>query len=101
MAFIESMILASQAYNNAFSAIAAQTGISLAAVSLLFGIVSLWSLAWKGIALWKSARKKSPVWFIVLLAVNTIGILEILYIFIFSKIGKEKPISVKARKTKK
>jgi len=90
MTFIESIIAASQAYNNTLSAIAVQTGISLAVISLLFGIVSLWSLVWKGIALWKSARKKSIVWFIVLLAVNTIGILEILYIFIFSKIGEKK-----------
>ena len=57
-------------------------------------ILLAWSLIWKGVALWKSARKNSIVWFIILLVVNTAGILEILYIFIFSKIGK-------AEKTKK
>jgi methionyl-tRNA synthetase len=46
-----------------------------------------WIIAWKGLALWKSARLKQPVWFIVLLVVNTLGILEILYIFVFSKFG--------------
>jgi methionyl-tRNA synthetase len=35
--------------------------------------------------LWKSARNTDKVWFIVLLLVNTVGILEILYIYFFSK----------------
>lgn len=50
--------------------------------------VVVWSLVWKGLALWRAGRKNSPVWFVVLLVVNTIGILEILYYFIFSKMGK-------------
>ncbi len=45
----------------------------------------LWSLPWKGAALWKAAQNKHKVWFIVLFLVNTLAILEILYIFIFSK----------------
>jgi methionyl-tRNA synthetase len=45
----------------------------------------LWVLPWKGVALWKSARLNSKPWFVVLFLVNTIGILEILYIYIFSK----------------
>ena len=45
----------------------------------------LWSLVWTGWALWIAARKKQKVWFIALLILNTLGILEILYIFIFSK----------------
>ena len=44
-----------------------------------------WSLFWKGWALWKAAKNDSKVWFIVLLLVNTLGILDILYIFIFGK----------------
>lgn len=48
-------------------------------------LLLVWSLIWKGIALWKSARLKHKAWFIVLLILNTIGILEILYIFVFSK----------------
>ena len=46
----------------------------------------VWSVLWKLLALWKSARKNHPVWFIVIALVNTIGILEILYIYIFSEI---------------
>ena len=55
---------------------------------ILFVLVLVWSLAWKGIALWKAARAGSKNWFVVLLIINTLGILEILYIFVFSK--KEK-----------
>ncbi len=45
----------------------------------------LWTIPWKGIALWKAARKSDKAWFIILLIFNTLAILEIIYIFIFSK----------------
>jgi hypothetical protein len=48
-------------------------------------LISLWSLPWKGVALWKAARQSSILWFAILLVVNTVGLLEIFYIFIFSK----------------
>jgi methionyl-tRNA synthetase len=48
-------------------------------------LMILWTLPWKGVALWKSARNKHTIWFIVLLVCNTMAILEILYIFVFSK----------------
>lgn len=44
-------------------------------------LLQLWTLPWKGLALWKAARSNSPRWFIVLLVINTIGILEIIYLF--------------------
>lgn len=47
--------------------------------------IAIWSLAWKGVALWKAAKNSSKVWFVVMLIVNTVGILEIIYIFFFSK----------------
>ena len=52
-------------------------------------LVTLWALAWKGIALWKSARHNQKWWFIALLVINTLGLLEILYIFVFSKLGQK------------
>ena len=59
--------------------------------SNLFGLflvpLLLWSFIWKGWALWRAARNGSRGWFIALLVVNTMGILEILYLFVF---GKEK-----------
>ena len=47
--------------------------------------ILIWSIIWKGLALWKAARLESKIWFVVLLVVNTAGILEILYLYIFSK----------------
>lgn len=52
-------------------------------------IAGLWTLPWKGMALWKSAQKSELWWFIALLLINTLGLLEILYLFIFSKKGKK------------
>lgn len=48
-------------------------------------LLFIWSAVWKGIALWKSARLNHLGWFIAFMIVNTAGILEILYIYIFSK----------------
>lgn len=45
----------------------------------------VWSLAWKGWALWLSARRGEKWWFVALLVINTAGILEILYIFLIAK----------------
>lgn len=52
---------------------------------VLFYALAVWSLVWKGFALWKSAQSGSRNWFIALLLLNTVGILEIIYIFYFSK----------------
>lgn len=51
--------------------------------------LTAWSLFWKGWALWKAAKNDSKPWFIALLIVNTLGILEMLYIFIFGKSRKK------------
>jgi hypothetical protein len=53
--------------------------------TLFLVIVALWILPWKGVALWKAAQNKEKVWFIVILLVNALAILEILYIFLFQK----------------
>lgn len=57
---------------------------------ILLAVILTWSLVWKGLALWKAARMKSKVWFVAILIINTIGILEILYFFLFSKIQNTK-----------
>ncbi|EKQ56720.1 MULTISPECIES: DUF5652 family protein [unclassified Clostridium] len=51
---------------------------------ILFLLVA-WSIIWKGIALWHSARNKQLIWYIALLIVNTVGILEIIYLIFFKK----------------
>lgn len=57
------------------------TGLNL----IMFIVLVLWILVWKGWALWIAARKGSKAWYIALLVLNTVGILEIIYIFYYSK----------------
>lgn len=63
-------------------------------------LILLWVLPWKGVALWKAARKTDKVWFVAILILNTLAVLEILYIFIFSK-RKENFIKNLVKKIKK
>ncbi|MDF9809787.1 MAG: DUF5652 family protein [Aurantimicrobium sp.] len=54
----------------------------------VFGLILalvLWSSIWKGFALYRAGSLKSVPWFVVLFILNTAGILEILYLFVFSK----------------
>jgi len=46
-------------------------------------VAVVWSLIWKGYALWYSSQNKQKGWFIALLIVNTLGLLEILYLIWF------------------
>ncbi|MBU0581136.1 MAG: hypothetical protein KKA19_08150 [Candidatus Margulisbacteria bacterium] len=45
----------------------------------------IWSLPWKGVALWKAARNKQIAWFIAILLLQTVAILEMVYLFFFQK----------------
>ncbi|OGH84398.1 MAG: hypothetical protein A2261_02200 [Candidatus Magasanikbacteria bacterium RIFOXYA2_FULL_44_8] len=47
--------------------------------------VVAWSLVWKGLALWRAGRKNQLGWFIALLLINTMGILEIVYLLTAGK----------------
>lgn len=47
--------------------------------------ILFWVLPWKGVALWKAAKSGHKKWFITLFLLNTLAILEIVYIFYFSK----------------
>ena len=52
-------------------------------------IAAIWSLPWKGVALWKASRNNSVWWFVALLITNTMALLDALYIFYFSKKGRK------------
>lgn len=52
---------------------------------LFLFLILLWVLPWKGVALWKAAKNYHKKWFIALFLLNTLAILEIIYIFYFSK----------------
>ncbi|MDP6387926.1 MAG: DUF5652 family protein [Candidatus Pacebacteria bacterium] len=56
--------------------------------NMLLILALVWVLPWKGYSLWLSARKGQKWWFIILLVVNTLAILEIVYIFLIAKRGK-------------
>ena len=51
----------------------------------LFVIVVIWDAVWKFMGMWKAAKNNSIPWFICIGIFNTIGILPILYIYVFSK----------------
>ncbi len=52
----------------------------------LLVLLMVWSLFWKGLALWHSAKRGQGWWFVALLVLNTAGILEIVYLFLVLKI---------------
>jgi len=56
---------------------------------LLIIVALVWTLFWKGLALWKSAKNNQKYWFVALLVLSTIGILEIIYLAFFQKKGKK------------
>ena len=66
-------------------------GISPEVLAIVFVILAVWTAIWKGMALWNSAGRKELWWFVALMIINTLGILEILYLFVFSKKGEAPP----------
>jgi methionyl-tRNA synthetase len=54
-------------------------------VNILILVAILWTIPWKAVALWKSARNKQKIWFILFMVLNTLGILEIFYIVYWQK----------------
>ena len=51
----------------------------------VLAVVVLWTLYWKGMALWRAAKNNDTGWFIALLLINTLGILEIIYLYTVGK----------------
>lgn len=58
--------------------------------AIILPIVYIWSIVWKGLALWKAARKDAKVFFVIILLFNTVGLFEILYFFVLSKVDFDK-----------
>ncbi len=54
--------------------------------TLLIILLAVWSLFWKGLALWQAVKRREKKWFIAILILNTAGILELVYLFYFVKI---------------
>jgi hypothetical protein len=58
------------------------------AAALLIIVALSWTAFWTILALYRAASRKQKIWFVVLFFVNTIGILEIIYLLVYS--GKPK-----------
>ena len=54
-----------------------------AALLPLIIVAALWTVIIKGYALWHAARGGQKGWFIALLVINTLGILEVIYLIWF------------------
>lgn len=66
-------------YGSGFGDFGPSLGLPLVGSLVLLAI--LWSLLWKGLALWRAAKRGDMWWFIAFLVLNTLGILEIIYLF--------------------
>jgi hypothetical protein len=60
------------------------TGWHPAAVVLFFALI-VWGIVWKAIALWTAAKNNQKPWYVILLFVNTLGLLEIIYLKFFQR----------------
>ena len=55
------------------------------ALIVMATITVAWILYWKGRGLWAASKNDDKWWFIAMLLINILGVLEILYIYVFSK----------------
>ena len=74
--------------NNTYSNYGAdsQALVWIQAHPVLLLLIVIWSLFWKGHALWHASRRSQPWWFVIMLILNTAGILEIIYLFAVIKL---------------
>lgn len=51
----------------------------------LLSVIVLWDIVWKLLASWRAARNRQKVWFVLLIVLNTAGILPIVYLLMQPK----------------
>lgn len=49
-------------------------------------LIIIWTLFWKGLALWHAVKRNNRKWFVAILILNTFGIIELIYLFFVIKI---------------
>ena len=54
-------------------------------VKVLIAVAVIWTLIWKGMALWRAGQSGQKPWFVVLFLTNTLGILDIVYLVWFAR----------------
>lgn len=67
------------------------SGFGTLHITLAIWIILAWTLIWKGLALWRAGKNGQRNWFIAILLINSLGILEMVYLFRFAK----KPLTIK------
>lgn len=45
-------------------------------------VLAVWDIVWRGLALWRAGRNRQLGWFVVLLVINSVGILPIIYLLL-------------------
>ena len=53
--------------------------------NLILVLIMIWVLPWKGYALWTAAKRGHKLWFVAILVLNTLAILDIIYLFVIAK----------------
>ena len=54
-------------------------------LNILLVILAIWAIIWKIYAVWTAVKNDHKKWFLALMVFNTVGILEIFYIFKITK----------------
>jgi methionyl-tRNA synthetase len=69
----------------------------------LLPLVLIWTAIWKGLALWQAAQKRQPSWFMLILIINSLGLLEITYLTYLNRFdfGSQKLLAVINKHIKK
>ncbi|HEV7702403.1 MAG TPA: DUF5652 family protein [Candidatus Paceibacterota bacterium] len=62
-------------------------------LNIILVVVAIWTIPWKIYAVWVASKHDQKKWFVALLILNTLSILEIFYIF---KIAKKSWAEIKA-----
>ena len=57
---------------------------------ILMIVLTILDITLRAIALWKSARAGSKIWFIALMILNTLGLLPLIYILFFAPKSEKK-----------
>lgn len=63
------------------------------ALSILSVILIIWTVVWKIYAVWIAVKNNQKKWFLAIMILNTVSILEIFYVF---KVAKKSWAEVKA-----
>jgi len=53
--------------------------------NLAIAVVMVWSLLWKCYSVWTAVKKGDKKWFVALVLFNTLGILDMIYVFYVAK----------------